>query len=80
MSRSEDISEIYRQAMDAAYRFQDAMIAHGQASYQALEAHNQYRRLMKDYYHKTAGNSAETHWEDFCREDPSAVECRLYDL
>jgi hypothetical protein len=80
MSRRDDIADIYRQAMDAAYRFQDAMIAHGEGSYQAMEAHNQYRMLMKDYYHRASDRPSPNHWEDFCTQDPSAVECRLYDL
>lgn len=80
MSRKDDIDALYHQAMDAAYRFQDALIAHGEASYQALEAHNQYTRLMKDYYRKSSQDPAGHHWEDFCREDPYAVECRIYDV
>lgn len=77
----EQLHEMFAKVVDASFAFTMAFNTHGADSNEAHDAHRAYAKAMADYQREAASPFAPSiHWDNFCRNRPEALECRVYDV
>lgn len=77
----ETLHQIFAKVVDASFAFTTAFNMHGADSEEAHAAMSAYEKAMADYNQETSlPFDASMHWASFCSLNPSALECRLYDV
>lgn len=71
--------EAFDEAIEAAYTMQEAEELWGRESEALAAAAESYRIAVAKYYVIT-GTHRERFWDQFCRCEPWAIECRIYDV
>jgi len=71
--------QAFNEAIEAAYAMKDAEHSWGRQSEELAVAVETYRIAVKQYYAVT-GTHRERFWDKFCRDQPSALECRMYEV
>lgn len=77
----EILHQAFAKVVDASFDFTMAFNTHGADSEEAHQAMKAYEQAMAEYQQEMSHPfDAATHWASFCRLNPSALECRVYDV
>lgn len=77
----EQLHQTFAKVVDASFALTMAFNTHGASSDEALKANAAYLKALRDYIvAKDLPFVEPTHWGMFCALNPSAVECRCYDV
>lgn len=77
----EILHQAFAKVVDASFDFTMAFNTHGADSEEAHQAMKAYEKAMADYQQeRSLPFDPSTHWASFCSLNPSALECRIYDV
>jgi len=77
----ETLHQSFARVVDASFDFTMAFNTHGADSEEAYQAMQAYEKAMAEYQQERSRPfDAATHWASFCSLNPSALECRVYDV
>jgi len=77
----ETLHQAFAKVVDASFSFTMAFNTHGADSEEAHQAMKAYEKAMADYQQeRSLPFTPSTHWGSFCSLNPSALECRIYDV
>ena len=78
---NEILHQSFAKVVDASFDFTMAFNTHGADSEEAHFAMLVYEKAMAEYQQeRSLPFDAATHWASFCSLNPSALECRIYDV
>ncbi len=77
----EILHQAFAKVVDASFDFTMAFNTYGTDSEEAHQAMKAYEKAIADYQQEMSRPfDVATHWGSFCSLNPSALECRIYDV